>query len=145
MRWDSLLQGRNVHSSETLLPHLPRAEHVPYGGNQGVRSSSQRSQSFFINSALALKDAMPQAVLLIRRCFVNYTDFQKMQTEGLRTTPWKAALPFRRGGLALSKSDHGCLVLECTRVQYYCACFRELYPQCSEGKNKKEGNQRSFL
>lgn len=64
-----------------------------------------------------MMDAMPQAMLLIRRCFVNYINFQKMQIEGLKTAPWKAVLPFRGGGLALSKNDHKYLVLEWTRIQ----------------------------
>lgn len=104
----------------------------PTGEIKGSDLLPSEAEAFLLTPrTLDLMDAMPQAVLLIRRCFVNYTDVQKMQIEGLKTTQgtlrasWKAALPFRGGGLALSRNDHEYLVLEWTRVQYYCACFRE--------------------
>lgn len=111
----------------------------PKGEIKGSDLPPSEAGAFLLSPrALDLMDAMPQAMLLIRRCFVNYTNFQKMQIEGLKTTHWKTAFPFRGGGLALSKNDREYLVLEWTRIQYYCACFKELHRQCSGGKIRKK-------
>ena len=85
----------------------------PTGETKGSDLLPSEVGRFFINSNSFGSDGCnAQAMLLIRRCFVNYTNFQKMQIQGLKTTPWKAALPLRGGGLALSKNDHVYLVLE---------------------------------
>ena len=85
----------------------------PTGETKGSDLLPSEVGRFFINSNSFGSDGCnAQAVLLIRRRIVNYTNFQKMQIQGLKTTPWKAALSLRGGGLALSKNDHVYLVLE---------------------------------
>lgn len=64
MGWDSLLQGRNVHSSMALLTHLPHAERVSRGEIKGSHLLPSKAGGFISSPrTLDLVDAVPQAVL----------------------------------------------------------------------------------
>lgn len=118
-----------------LLTYLPRAEHASCWGSQRVTSSSW-SWGFFIKPrGFGSEGAMPQAVLLVRRCFTYLSNVWKMKFKGLGTIPWKAAFAFGGGGKALSKSDREYLVLEWTRI--FVLISENYTLQCSGGKIRK--------